>query len=261
VRPKDFEKRGYIWVGDVGAPSGKVASMLTPVPGRRRSNDHRDAHEEHPQSCANAKRPLMLRVGLTGGIATGKSTVGQMFVDLGCHLIDSDTITHQLYEPGQSLHTAVVETFGQRVLSPDGNINRKVLGEIVFNDPEALANLNGLLHPAVIRRQQEWFDKTEVTDPQGIGIVDATLLIETGNYKTFNKLIVVAIPLKEQKRRLLHRSGLSEEQAELRIRSQMPTEEKIKYADYIIDSSKDLANTRRQVAEVNSKLRELAARR
>jgi dephospho-CoA kinase len=200
----------------------------------------------------------MLRVGLTGGIATGKSTVGQMFVELGCHLIDSDTITHQLYEPGQSLHTAVVETFGQRVLGPDGTINRRVLGEIVFNDPEALANLNGLLHPAVIRRQQEWFDETEVSDPQGIGIVDATLLIETGNYKTFDKLIVVAIPLEEQKRRLRHR-GLSEEQIELRIRSQMPTEEKIKYADYIIDSSKELANTRRQVAEVNSKLRDLAA--
>jgi dephospho-CoA kinase len=199
----------------------------------------------------------MLRVGLTGGIAAGKSTVGRMFAELGCHLIDSDTIVHQLYEPGQAAHTAVVDAFGKPVLSPDGTIDRKVLGEIVFNDPEALAKLNSLLHPAVIRRQQEWLDEMEAGDPSGIGIVDATLMLETGSYKNYDKVIVVVCPVEEQKRRLRGRPALTEEQIDARLRSQMPAEEKVKLADFVIDTSKDLANTRRQAAEVYSRLRQL----
>jgi dephospho-CoA kinase len=201
----------------------------------------------------------MLRVGLTGGIATGKSTVGEMFVELGCHLIDSDTITHQLYEPGQPIHGAVVQAFGQRVVAPNGAIDRKTLGEIVFNDPQARAKLNSLVHPAIVQRQQEWFREVEGKEPQGIGIVGATLMIEAGTYKNFDKVIVVTCSTEEQKRRLRQRSHLSEDQIEARIRSQMPTEEKLKYADYVIDNSGDLAGTRRQVEEVNSRLREFAA--
>ncbi|HYR91568.1 MAG TPA: dephospho-CoA kinase [Terriglobia bacterium] len=201
----------------------------------------------------------MLRVGLTGGIATGKSTVGQMFVDLGCHLIDSDTIAHQLYEPGQPIYDAVVQAFGPRIVAPNGTIDRKILGEIVFNDPQSRAKLNSLLHPAIIQRQQEWLREIEGKIPDGIGIVGATLMIEAGNYRNFDKLIVVSCSTEEQKRRLRQRSHLSEEQIEARLRSQMPTDEKVKYADYVIDSSGDLARTSNQVAEVNSRLREFAA--
>jgi dephospho-CoA kinase len=196
----------------------------------------------------------MLRVGLTGGIATGKSTVGAMFVDLGCHLIDSDRITHQLFEPGQAVHTAVVREFGKRILAPDGTIDRRVLGDIVFKDPEARAKLNSLVHPAVIQHQQQWLKDTAAKYPQGIAIVDAALMIEAGTYKNYDKVIVVTCSFEIQKDRLRARSTLSEDQIEARIRSQMPMEEKVKYADFVIDNSGSLANTRQQVEQVYERL-------
>jgi len=202
----------------------------------------------------------MLRVGLTGGIATGKSTAGQMFVELGCHLIDSDRITHQLFEPGQSVHKTVVEQFGKRIVAPDGTIDRRILGEIVFKeDPEARLKLNRLVHPAVIQRQQEWLNEMQQKDPDGVAIVDAALMIEVGTYKNYDKVIVVTCSPEIQKRRLLERSGLKEDEIDARIRSQMPMSEKVKYADFVIDNSGDLADTRRQVTEINARLRESAA--
>jgi dephospho-CoA kinase len=201
----------------------------------------------------------MLSVGLTGGIATGKTTVGLMFVELGCHLIDSDQITRQLFEPGQEVCNAVAEAFGPKVVAFDGTIDRKILGDIVFKNAEARAKLNGLVHPAIIRRQQEFLNEVARKDPHGIGIVSAALMIEIGTYKNYDKLIVVSCPPEEQKRRLKIRSGLSGEQIEARIRAQMPMEEKLNYGDYVIDTSGDLPDTRRQVVEVNSKLRGFAA--
>lgn len=201
----------------------------------------------------------MLRVGLTGGIATGKSTVGRMFVDLGCHLIDADRIVHRLFEPGQAVYKAVVQEFGDSIIASDGTIDRKVLGDIVFEDPQVREKLNSLVHPATIQYQQDWLLELEGSDPQGIGIVEAALMIEVGTYRNYDKLIVAACPPELQKQRLRSRSGLSGEQIDARIRAQMPMEEKVKYADYVIDTSGDLAATRSQVGEVNSKLRELAA--
>lgn len=201
----------------------------------------------------------MLRAGLTGGIGTGKTTVGIMFIELGCHLLDADRITHELFRPGEPVYTAVVQAFGENILSPDGTINRNVLGEIVFSDPQARTKLNGIVHPAVVQRQRDWLNEMEAKDPDGIGIVDAALMIEVGTYKNYDKVIVVTCTPDVQKQRLRARSRLSEEQIEARIRSQMPLEEKVKYADFVIENSADLANARRQVAEVNSKLRESAA--
>ena len=202
----------------------------------------------------------MLRVGLTGGIATGKSTVGEMFVELGCHLIDSDLITHQLFEPGQRVYNAVVNAFGPRILATDGTIDRRILGNIVFKeDPEARQKLNSLVHPAVIQRQQDWLMEVQEKDPTGIAIVDAALMIEVGTYKNYDKVIVVVCNPEVQKQRLMQRSGLKEDEIDARIRSQMPMSEKVKYADFVIDNSSDLSNTRRRVVEVNSRLRELAA--
>jgi dephospho-CoA kinase len=201
----------------------------------------------------------MLRVGLTGGIASGKTTVGRMFVELGCRLIDSDKITHQLFEPGQSVYDAVVNTFGDCILSPNGQIDRKILGGIVFKNADARKTLNSLVHPAVIQRQQDWLAEMEAADPAGIAIVDAALMIEVGTYKNYQKVVLVTCEPAIQKQRLMQRSGLTEEQIDERIRSQMPLKEKLKYADYVIDNSGDPGDTRRQVEEVNSKLRELAA--
>jgi dephospho-CoA kinase len=199
----------------------------------------------------------MLRVGLTGGIATGKTTVAQMFVELGCHLIDADAIVHGLFRPGEAVHRAVVEAFGDRVLAGDGTINRTVLGEIVFKDPAARQLLNSLVHPAVIARQKQWLDELEARDPHAVGIVEAALMIEVGTYKNYDKLIVVVCSPEEQRRRLRQRSALTEEQIEARIRSQMPMDEKAKYADYVIDNSGPLEDTRSQVQRVHSQLTSL----
>jgi dephospho-CoA kinase len=197
----------------------------------------------------------MLRVGLTGGIATGKSTIGAMFVDLGCHVIDSDQITHQLFEPGQVVHSAVVQEFGTRILAPDGTINRRTLGDIVFKDPEARARLNALVHPAVIQRQQEWLKEVEKRDPQAIAIVDAALMIEVGTYKNYDKVIVVTCRPEIQKERLRTRTALSDDEIDARVRSQMPMDEKIKYADFIVDSSGSLGASRAQVRDIYHRLR------
>jgi dephospho-CoA kinase len=201
----------------------------------------------------------MLRVGLTGGIATGKTTVGQMFIDLGCHLIDSDEIAHKLFEPGQDVHSAVIKAFGPTIVRADGTIDRQILGEIVFKDSAARARLNILVHPAIIRLQQEFLNNVKRMDPKGIGIVSAALMVEIGTYKNYDKVIVLSCPPEVQRQRLKSRSGLSDEQIEARIAAQMPIAEKVKVGDFVIDTSSDLATTRRQVEAVNSKLRELAA--
>jgi dephospho-CoA kinase len=201
----------------------------------------------------------MLRVGLTGGIATGKTTVGQMFIELGCHLIDSDEIAHQLFEPGQDVHAAVIQAFGPRIVAADGTIDRKILGDIVFKDSAARAKLNMLVHPAIIQRQREFLADVARTDPKGIGIVSAALMVEIGTYKNYDKVIVLSCPPHLQRMRLKSRSGLSDAEIEARIAAQMPVEEKVKHGDFVIDTSTDLATTRRRVEMINSKLRELAA--
>jgi dephospho-CoA kinase len=201
----------------------------------------------------------MLRVGLTGGIATGKTTVGRMFVDLGCHLLDSDLITRELFEPGQAVRDAVAAAFGAAVLAANGSIDRRVLGEIVFNDPQLRQQLNSLVHPAIIERQQEWLSAVERENPHAVGIVSAALMIEVGTYRSYDRLIVVSCSPAEQLRRLRKRDALSEEQAEARIASQMPLSEKVRYADYVIDTSGELPATRSQVERINTILREQAS--
>lgn len=200
----------------------------------------------------------MLRVGLTGGIASGKSTVGRMFVELGCYLIDADDIVHQLFEPGETVHKAVVDAFGKRILRRDGRIDRKALGKIVFRDEHQRQKLHHFVHPAVIQRQKEWLDQLETADPNAVGIVEAALMIEVGTYKNYSKVIVVYCAEEEQKQRLRARSSLTEEQIEARIRSQMPMDEKVRFADYVIDNSGGFGATRRQVEEIHSEIRALA---
>jgi dephospho-CoA kinase len=182
-----------------------------------------------------------------------------MFIELGCHLIDSDEIAHKLFDPGQDVHSAVIKAFGPRIVAADGTIDRKILGDIVFKDPAARSKLNSLVHPAIIHRQQEFLASVARTDPKGVGIVSAALMVEIGTYKNYDKVIVLSCPPDVQRMRLKSRSGLSDEQIEARIAAQMPVEEKVKHGDFVIDTSSDLAATRRQVERINSKLRELAA--
>jgi dephospho-CoA kinase len=201
----------------------------------------------------------MLRVGLTGGIGTGKTTVGRTFAEFGCHFTESDSIAHELFKPGEKVYEAVVRAFGAGILAPDHTIDRRILGNIVFHDPARRLALNNLVHPEVIRRQKQWLDNLEAAEPEAVGIVESALMVEVGTYKNYDRLIVVLCSPEVQLQRVQSRSGLSETDALARIRAQMPLQEKAKYADYVIDTSGTLEDTRRQVLEVSSKLRELAA--
>ena len=200
----------------------------------------------------------MLRVGLTGGIASGKSTVGRMFGELGCKVIDSDRITRELFTPGNPVNTKVAETFGARVVASDGSINRAVLAELVFQNPDQRQTLNSIVHPAIKQRQNEFLTQAAADDARAIGIVEAALIVEVGTYRDYDKLIVVTCSPKVQRERLRERSGLTPEQIESRIASQMPMEEKVKVADFVIDNSGDIGITRQQVEEVYRQLRAIA---
>ena len=144
----------------------------------------------------------MLRVGLTGGIASGKSTVGRMLGELGCRVIDSDRITRQLFEAGSPVNAAVAEAFGPRVVASDGTIDRKILGELVFENTELRQKLNSIVHPAINQRQSEFLAQAAAEDSHAIGIVEAALIVEVGTYKNYDKVIVVTCSPKIQRERL-----------------------------------------------------------
>jgi len=197
----------------------------------------------------------MLKVGLTGGIASGKSTVAAMFSQLGCRVLDSDLITRDLFLPGEPVNAAVIAAFGPGVAAPDGGIDRRVLGELVFKDGALRQKLNSIVHPAIRERQESFLAEVGAADPHAIGIIEAALMVEAGTYKHYDKLIVVACPIEQQRRRLRERSGLTEEQIEARIASQMPMEEKVRVADFVVDNSGSTETTRRQVESIYKELR------
>lgn len=199
----------------------------------------------------------MLRVGLTGSIAVGKSFVASVFVELGCHLIDADDTAREVVQPGTPGLAAVVERFGSDVLQSDGTLDRSKLGQQIFGDDGARLDLNAILHPRIIERQDEILKSWEQIDPNGIGIVDAALMIESGGYKRFDKLIVVHCRPEVQLERLMLRNGLTLEEAQRRIGSQMPQEEKQQYADYLIDTSDGFELTRQRTVEVFELLKKL----
>jgi dephospho-CoA kinase len=201
----------------------------------------------------------MLRVGLTGSIAVGKSFVASVFVELGCHVLDADQTAREVVLPGADGLKAVVEAFGAEILSPDGTLDRKQLGALVFADEEKRQRLNQLLHPIIIERQDEILREWERRDPNGIGMVDAALMIESGGYTRFDKLIVVHCRPEAQLERLMLRDSLSRDEALRRINSQMPQEEKQKCADYLIDTSDGFELTREQAVGVYRELRKLTS--
>jgi len=191
----------------------------------------------------------MLRVGLTGSIAVGKSFVLGCFRELGCQTLDADKTAREVVEPGTIGLNRVVAEFGDGVLTSNGELDRKKLGAIVFADESKRKLLNSIVHPLVFQKQNEWLVKCEQRHPNGIAIVDAALMIESGGYKRFDKLIVVWCRPDIQLARLMERDGLSPKDAESRIASQMPQNEKKSFANYLIDTSDGFEMTKKQVRE------------
>jgi len=196
----------------------------------------------------------MLRVGLTGSIGVGKSFVTSVFVELGCRVLDADQTAREVVMPGTPGLKALTEVFGEDILAADGTLDRKRLGALIFADQTKREKLNHILHPFIIARQDEILNGWEAEDPKGIGIVDAALMIESGGYKRFDKLIVVHCRPEVQLERLMLRDKLSRDEALRRINSQMPQEEKQKYADYLIDTSDGFELTRSRTLEIYNQL-------
>ena len=196
----------------------------------------------------------MLRVGLTGSIGVGKSFVASVFIELGCHVLDADQTAREVVMPGTPGLKALVKEFGEDILATDGTLDRKRLGALIFADQSKRQRLNYLLHPFIIARQDEILNGWEAEDPDGIGIVDAALMIESGGYKRFDKLIVVHCRPEVQLERLMLRDKLSREEALRRINSQMPQEEKQRFADYLIDTSDGFELTRSRTVEIYNQL-------
>jgi dephospho-CoA kinase len=203
----------------------------------------------------------MLIVGLTGGIASGKSLVTRVLRDLGAHVIDADKIVHELLGPNQDACREVVGHFGKELLLPDGSIDRRKLGDIIFNHPEERAWLNQCIHPRVFKAYQTQVHNLRERQPDAIVVMDAALLIETGYHKHMDRLIVVYSMQQDQVKRLMERDRFTLEQAMARITSQMPLDEKRKYADYVIENTGAREATEQQTREVFEMLKQEAGQR
>lgn len=195
---------------------------------------------------------------MTGSIAVGKTFVTEVFRELGCFVLDADKTAREVVSPGTIGWRRIVENFGASVLASDGQIDRAKLGAIVFADEEKRLLLNSIVHPLVFDRQNEWLAQIEAENPQAIAIIDAALMIESGGYKRFDKIIVVWCQPETQIERLMKRNNFSRAEAEQRIAAQMPQEEKKRYADFLIDSSEGFDEARRQTEAVFKKLAALA---
>jgi dephospho-CoA kinase len=199
----------------------------------------------------------MLRVGLTGGLASGKSHVGRALAELGCEVISADELGHLALEPDGEACAPVVREFGGGILDEGGRIDRRKLAAEVFGHPDRLELLNSLVHPVVIRREEELIAQAAARDPNGIVVVEAAILIETGSWRRFDRLILAVCPLEAQVERAMHRDGMTREQALMRIARQMPLEEKRKYAHFVVDTSGAREETDRQTLAVFQSLRSI----
>lgn len=196
----------------------------------------------------------MLRVGLTGGLASGKSTAGAILARLGCFVIKADDIGHQLLHSTGAAFEPVVREFGTSILR-NGEIDRGALGRIVFSRPERLAKLNALIHPLVFQEEDRLLSEAALREPDGIGVIEAAILIETGAHRRCHKLIVAACSEEMQVARAVARGGLTEAEARARIAQQMPLQEKMKLADFIIDTSGTIEETAARTQFVYQMLR------
>ncbi len=200
----------------------------------------------------------MLKVGLTGSIAVGKSFVCEVFAELGAYVLDADMTAREVVEPETNGLRQIVDSFGPGVLQPNGELDRKKLGSIVFADNEKRQLLNAIVHPLVYEKQTAWLAEREIDDSDGIAIIDAALMIESGGYRRFDKIIVVWCDTDIQLKRLMLRNNLSISEAKQRIISQMPQEEKKRFADLLIDTSDGFESARKQTQFVFNKLKILS---
>ncbi len=200
----------------------------------------------------------MLKVGLTGGIACGKTYVADLLRDLGGEVTDADVVARAVVEPGQPAYSDIVKEFGYEILAADGTIDRAKLGALIFADEQLRLKLNAIVHPRVQAAQMQWMNEIAQRKPQAIAITDAALMIESGGYKRFDKIIVVHCAPEIQLERLMTRNQLSRAEAMKRIAAQMPSTEKLKYADYLIDTSGGFVATKQQVIKLYTELRKQA---
>ncbi|HEY2842079.1 MAG TPA: dephospho-CoA kinase [Bryobacteraceae bacterium] len=199
----------------------------------------------------------MLHVGLTGGLASGKSFVGSALADLGCFLIQADALGHSVIEPDGEAYQGVIHSFGRAILNADGTVDRRRLAAIAFADPEQLAILNALVHPPVKARERALTAAFAREHPDGIAVTEAAILVETGSYKDYDRLIVASCLPEQQVARAMERDGASREEVLNRLRRQMPLADKVKYADFVIDTSGSRENTLLQTRAVYEELRRL----
>ena len=205
----------------------------------------------------------MLRVGLTGGISCGKTTVGKMFSDLGAHLIEADTIAHELYRPGEPVYRDLVQKFGPDIVRPDGEIDRPRLATAAF-DEGRVEELNKIVHPAVIKKQKQWMYQIGERDPYAVAMVEAALILEAGAREHFDSIIVVTCRPEQKVSRYGLRASMPESAArtevERRSKAQMSDDEKVRRANFVIDNSGPIELTRHQVEKIYAELRVLAKR-
>ena len=199
---------------------------------------------------------MILRVGLTGGIASGKSTVSRLFAERGCHVVDADRLVAQLYQPGRAGHAAIVEAYGSGVLDADGAIDRAKLADVAFRDDESIARLNALIHPIVLEEEARLASEVAAAhgEADAIYMVEATLLIEAGGRERYDRIVVVDIPPEMQVARGISR-GMSEAEVRRRMDHQMSREDRLGWADYVVDNSGDLAHAEREADRVVEALR------
>lgn len=198
----------------------------------------------------------MLRVGLTGGLATGKTHVAATLKDLGCYVLHADEVGHQVLLPGGEAYDDVVREFGKGILDETGLIVRARLATQVFGRPDRLGVLNNLVHPAVFQREEAWIRELAASDPHAIAVWEAAILIETGRHRRFQKLILTVCTEEQQYERAMAR-GLTREEVAARLAHQMPLAEKIPLVDYVIDTSGSRENTKEQTRVVYDALRRL----
>jgi dephospho-CoA kinase len=203
----------------------------------------------------------MLRVGLTGGLASGKSFVGQCLAECGCFLIKADELGHQALAPDGGAYAAVVQLFGPSVVRADGTIDRHQLGAVVFADPAKLEALNAIVHPAVRRLGDALMKEYAQQNPDGIVVYEAAILVETGSFRQFDRLIVAVCTEEEQIARAMARDGSTREEVLARLRRQFPLAEKVKHAHYVVDTSGTREQTRARAHEVYRDLVQFSTRR
>lgn len=197
----------------------------------------------------------MLKVGLTGGLASGKSFAAAEFERLGCAVLQADALGREILRDDEQARREVASAFGASLLVPEGGIDRKALAAQVFGDPEKLARLNAIVHPRVFARIDRFFAELRARKPAAVAMVEAAIMIESGSYRRYDRLVLAECPREVQIERFTQRDGGSRQEAETRLARQMPAEAKRRYADFRIDTGGSRAETLRQVGEVYRRLR------